>query len=298
MARGISELEYAELKRKAAPGVKFSDDARREPATRRRTAKRRTGKRRVQKSNPYAPALWVAGIGAVLGIAATIKDNMPSTVKGLGQNAQNAQIGSALGNALGQVTGIPGLGQLGSVIGSLFGPSVHTDPMGVPQDTVQGIFNETAQEMFSTINSKRVSYGLSPINFPGIPTPGGAAMAQWSTSIMAQVLYEPSLTTTSQDRLAQLREDGTMDAAIASMQSIIKGLQMPAPPPAAPPQNYATAQGTPPAAPPPTSYQGTQQASMTAPNLSTYGPYIAGGLLFLGLLMALWRKENADAYTP
>lgn len=62
--------------------------------------------------------LVLAGLSGVglLWVASAAKSNA------LGDNAQNAGIGGAAGNLVGSLIGIPGLGQIGGIIGSLFGP--------------------------------------------------------------------------------------------------------------------------------------------------------------------------------
>lgn len=60
-------------------------------------------------------------------------------------SAQGGQIGGQAGGLLSQLTGIPGLGQIGSLIGSLFGPSPHYSSCGILYDQTSADVNMNAQ---------------------------------------------------------------------------------------------------------------------------------------------------------
>lgn len=150
--------------------------------------------------------------------------------------AENAGIGAEVGSIIGQVIPIPGLSQLGSFIGGLFGPSQHFAPSGLTYDDDMHAFMESYFSMISTTNQVRSAMGLPPVQplpFVGeyTPTPNysgniGAHNAPYFGPYLAKLLNQPSFASRiSESDEAYFEQQGVLDAARAMQDQISQRLQ-------------------------------------------------------------------------
>lgn len=162
--------------------------------------------------------------------------------------AQNASWGAQIGSIIGQVVPIPGLAQIGSFVGGLFGPSVHTTPGGETFDAATYELHSGYFQMMQLVNEIRAQMGLQPaplIGFVGLGTPGcaakpddgttcaqcsslncGAVNAPLTGPYLAKLLGNPSYASmTAESQTTQLQQQGVFDAGIQMQQEIISHLE-------------------------------------------------------------------------
>ena len=332
MAR-ISEAEFAKLKAGAARNVVFNETGARPPTSPRvrRLAGVRSSRARARRSTfwrDYGPALTFAGVGAALGLFAA--SSFAPKLNGLG-NAQDAsaggEIGSLVGQAVSMVVPVPGigmaLGEIGSLIGGLFGPGVHRTPGGETYDQATYEFHQTYFAMMALANQVRATGNLPPaptIGFVGLGTPGcdatpdnGSSCAQCNEMncgqvnapltgpYIAKLLADPQFASyTAESQETQLQALGAYDAAIKvqteltqQLQFILESLQSGTmvwqagkivPYGTPPASDYQGQTGTAPPAPASSSYQATQTTSTAASSAAPGGTMTAS-------LMA-WVQAN------
>jgi hypothetical protein len=228
MARGISEAEYEAIKRKASKSVRFSDSTPQPRPVYRRsrsTASRRTAKKKQNTGfREILPVLGVAGIVAVIGAFLAWRASYAQQLRGLG-NTCNAKIGGQIGNILGSISGIPGVGQLASLVGGLLGPSAHYTPSGMLYDTAAATLKSQAVELANLQNELYQRVG-NPTRVP-VPTWTMTSADDPKTGpYIAQILNAPQYAAdTSPDPLIEDQADGVYDAVIQVQDSMIQAIE-------------------------------------------------------------------------
>jgi hypothetical protein len=288
MVQKITEQQFADLKRKASRHVQFHDA--RVPVSSRRATKRRSRKARAGGQIPWL-ALTVMGGIAALGYASYRENNL----HGLG-DAADGQIGGQIGSVLGSISGIPGVGAIGSLIGGLLGPSAHYTPSGMLYDTASKTLKSNAVELAELTNELYARIGR-PYRIP-IPVWAPVGSSNVSTiddpklgPYLATLLNNPSFrSATTPDALIALQSSGVYDNAIqlqehsmTAIETALNGLDD---------QSLIVVAGRVVPAASPSSYQGTQEAAApasTGTSLMTWisaNPALAiGGAVVLVLLL-------------
>lgn len=207
---------------------------------------------------------------------------------GLG-DATADQAASAAGNIIGGITGIPGLGQVAGFVASLFGPSPHFTPSGVPYDTQAKTIKTLIQQVATLTNQLHAREGLPPIPVPAFSftSSDDALLAKW----MGALLNDPTVAAaTTEDDVIADQAHGIMDEAVTAAQSLISSLNEELAAPATTPvadvlattdpaslvtgNDYQSVTGAPPGEIP-GSYNSVQQGA-TAPASSAPAPMLAG----------------------
>jgi hypothetical protein len=194
-------------------------------------------------------------------------------------DSQNAGVGGQVGGMLSSLTGIPGLGQIGSLIGGLLGPSAHYTPSGMLYDTAAETLKSQAQELQDLMNEILQREGRPPL--PVLNWTMTSADDPQTGPYLASLLNNPAYASaTSPTPLEALQASGVYDAAIKTQAAAISAIENELNAPT-PPASYAQVQGGTAPAPVPGSYNdvtsqvGTQPQT-TLPNAGTVQAGFAG----------------------
>jgi hypothetical protein len=173
-------------------------------------------------------------------------------------NSQNAGVGGQVGGMLSSLTGIPGLGQIGSLIGGLLGPSAHYTPSGMLFDTAAETLKSQATELADLINEILQREGRPPI--PSVVWADNSTDDPKTGPYLASLLNNPAYASaTTPAPLEALQASGVYDAAIQTQAAAISAIENELNNPT-PPASYAQTQG----GTAPTPYPGSY-ADVTAP---------------------------------
>jgi hypothetical protein len=228
MARGITEAEYETLRRKASPSVRFSDaPPQRVP---RRKAAQRTSRRKTDAG--FKEVLPVIGVAALVALMGAFLAGRASAALG---DSQDAAYGSDVGTIINTIIPIPGIGEVASFVGGLFGPSTSYTPGGETYCQASDEMHAGYYNMMTLVNEIREKMGLPDaplLDFvgPGTATPSYSGnVCSHNAAIVgpyfAKLLQNPALA--SQTSCAQkqtMEANGTFDAAIAMQNQLISHL--------------------------------------------------------------------------
>jgi len=229
MARGISEAEYEQIRQKASRSVRFSDSR---PTAYNRRPRAKSKTRRAKTSTGFKEVLPVLGVAALVALMGAY---LAGRARTLG-DSQNAQYGSDVASVINQIIPIPGLGEIASFVGGLFGPSTSYTPGGETYCQASDEMHSGYYSMMNLVNQVREQMGLQPAPLldwvgPGTATPNYSGnVCNHNAALVgpyfAKLLQNPALA--SQTSCAQkqtMESNGTFDAAIAMQNQLISHLQ-------------------------------------------------------------------------
>lgn len=266
MARGhMSEAEYAALQGRASKSVRFSDGtvitktaaARRKSTRHGLAAPKRRRREGGRNETDWLPTLAVIGGVVMLGSYIYGRSRQLSVSGYLGQSQQDASIGgqagALVGMAVSAIVPIPGvgmvLGEIGNLIGGLFGPGVHVTPGGETYDAATYELHKGYFAVLDLGNQIRATGNLPAqpaIGFVGLGTPGcdalpddpstncaqcnaincGAVNAPLTGPYLASLLGNSSYASyTAESQMTQLQASGAYDQGIAMQAALEQHLQ-------------------------------------------------------------------------
>lgn len=194
-------------------------------------------------------------------------------LRGLGDGSTDQTV-SAAASAIGSITGIPGLGQVAGFIASMFGPSPHFTPSGVPYDTQAKTIKTLIQQVATLANELHAREGLPPIPVPNFSftSSDDPLVAKWMGALLNNQTVAAG---TSIDAVIADQSQGIMDQAVSAAQSLIQQLDQELAQPASTPLASVTAATNPAALVPAADYQ-SQQGVPSAPVQGSYDHVQAG----------------------
>lgn len=168
-------------------------------------------------TSKLVPVLAVAGVVSLILAARASRNELGDTA--------NAKIGGQIGTILSSISGIPGIGQVASLVAGLFGPSAHYTPSGMLFDTAANTLKSQAVELAYLQNELYTKVG-NPTRVP-IPLWTMTSADDPKTGpYIAQILNATQYASdTTPDALISDQEDGVYDAVIQVQQSMIDAIE-------------------------------------------------------------------------
>lgn len=139
-------------------------------------------------------------------------------------DAQDGQIGGQIGTLVSSISGVPGIGQIASLIGGLFGPSAHYTPSGMLFDTAANLLKTQAVTLANLQNELWTQWHVGA----SMPVPAWSMTSADDPKTgpyIANILNNPSYASaTSPDPLIALQKSGVYDAVIAVQKQLISSV--------------------------------------------------------------------------
>lgn len=139
-------------------------------------------------------------------------------------SAVGSDVGSVVGSVVGDATGIPGLGQIGSLIGSLFGGKPHYTPGGIEYKTAIATMRANQSEIIALENQVAQAQGTAQIAQPVWAT-GGSAASDAQVAQMIQTYIGASMAA-NKSGLTEALNNGDVDATLRAQQAKISELNL------------------------------------------------------------------------
>jgi hypothetical protein len=140
-------------------------------------------------------------------------------------DAADGKIGGQIGTILSSITGIPGIGQLASLVGGLLGPSAHYTPSGMLFDTAANTLKSQAVELANLQNELYSRVG-NPTRVPVPMWIMTSADDSKTGPYIAQILNAPQYAShTTPAALIADQGAGVYDAVIQVQDSMIQAIE-------------------------------------------------------------------------